>query len=189
MGLRAGLVVWRRQKCLVPSGFRILDPQARSIVATLRWLAPASKPRKQRPSNIRQTQNFLHNIWLRPHVSARIKPCSCKVYKIVQSEDGNTWLQDHTLRSESKHVAACRTKGSHMDFTKIKLSFPFGVWWTLSVFITYEERAILSGWNVNGWKWTNMSSVYQGDETEKAQRDGWESSSRASKWSRLSSPL
>ena len=49
------------------------------------------------------------------------------------------WLRDHTLRSESKHVAECRTKGSHMDFTKIKLSLPFGVWWTLSVFITYED--------------------------------------------------
>ena len=189
MGLRAGLVVWRRHKCLVPTGIRALDPQTHSLVATLRWLLPASKPRKQRPSNIRRAQTFLHNTSLRRHVSES-KPCCCRVYKIVQSDDGNMWLQDHTLRSESKHVAACRTKGSHIDFAKIKLSLAFGVWWTLSVFITYEERAISSGWNVNGRKWTNMISVYQDDETEKAQRDGLESSSRASNWwSRLSSPL
>jgi len=90
-------------------------------------------------------------------------------------------------------IIACCTYNEgikHIEFTKIKLGVPFGVWWTLSVFITYEERAISSGWNVNGWKWTNMISVYQGDETENAQRDGWESSSRASNWwSRLSSPL
>lgn len=55
------------------------------------------------------------------------QPCCCRVYKIVQSEDGKMWLQDHTVRSESKHVAACRTQGSHIDFTKITLSLPFGV--------------------------------------------------------------
>jgi len=37
-------------------------------------------------------------------------------------------LQDHSLRNESKHVAACRIKGKkHIEFIKIKLSVPFGV--------------------------------------------------------------
>jgi hypothetical protein len=57
MGLRAGLVIERREKCLVLTGIRTPYPPARSIVAILRRLILDYKPRKQKPSNIRQTQN------------------------------------------------------------------------------------------------------------------------------------